>query len=103
MRINRQILLTSIVLLLTIIFFGISDVDTFVQDYFYNTTTKSWILSSQLEPYKFIFYDGIKKLLILIALSLLIALVFFRKTKLIQEYKKGLLVVVLDLIVNMDA
>lgn len=98
MLINRQILLTSILLIFVIIFSGISDIDTLVQNKLYNFQTNTWILDRALEPYKFIFYDGIKKVLILFALSFLIALLFFRKNSLIQEYKQGILIVILSAI-----
>ncbi len=94
--INKQIFLTIIILTITIIFFGVTNVDISVQDLFYNQSTKEWILDSHLQPYKFIFYDGIKKLLIIIALLFLISLIFFRKTRLVREYKKGIIIIVLS-------
>ena len=96
MSINKEILLTLLILIFTIILFGVTDIDIVVQDYFFDTDKNGWILDRNLEPWKSIFYVGIKKVLILIALSFLIALLFFRKNKLIQEYKKGILIVVLS-------
>jgi membrane-associated PAP2 superfamily phosphatase len=48
-----------------------------------------------MQPYKFIFYDGIKKLLIAIGVLFLFA--FFMKK--FKEYKKGILIVVLSAII----
>ena len=96
MTLNKQILITFFTLIAAIIFFGISDVDTIVQDKLYNFTTHSWILDRNLQPYKFIFYTGFKKLLILSLIGILIALIFFRKSKIVREYKKGLLIVLLS-------
>jgi len=98
MNLTKQILLTSTILLFTIVLFSLTNLDIPVQDLFYNSTTKTWILDNNLQPYKFIFYDGIKILLILFALSFLIALVFFRKKALIKEYKKGIIIVILSAI-----
>lgn len=98
MSINRQIVLTFFILVLTIVLFGVSNIDTILQDNLFNSATHTWILNRDLQPYKFIFYDGIKKLLILFALSFLIALLFFRKHKLIQTYKKGIIIVILSAI-----
>ena len=98
MSINRQIVLTSLLLVFTVIFFGITELDITVQDMFFNNSNQTWILDRELQPYKFIFYDGIKKLLILMALSFLMALIFLRKNSLIKKYKKGLLLVVLSAI-----
>lgn len=96
MNINQQLVVTFIVLLVSIVFFGITNVDLTLQDEFYNFTTHKWILFWGEEPYKFIFYDGIKKLLIAFAVSLLLALVFLRKTKLINDYKRGIIIVILS-------
>ena len=96
MNLNRQIFFTFILLLGSVYYFGVSDIDIKVQDYFFNFDTHKWILPWSLQPYKFIFYDGIKKLLILFAVSLLIVLVVLRKKPFLKKYKKGLLVVILS-------
>ena len=98
MKIDKHIALTAVILVGCIYFFGISDLDTLVQDIFYNIKTSTWVLSSSVQPYKFIFYDGVKKLLILFAVAMLILLVFFRKKAFVSRYKKGLMVVVLSAI-----
>ena len=69
-----------------------------IQDYFFYPLTQTWYLDGDLEPYHFLFYTGIKKLLILIAVGFLIALLFFRKNPLIQTYKKGIIIVILSAI-----
>ncbi|UCN01411.1 phosphatase PAP2 family protein [Sulfurimonas sp. SWIR-19] len=83
---------------MSIVFFGITDVDLSLQDRFFDFTTHKWILFWGEQPYKFIFYDGIKKLLIAFAVSLLLALIFFRKTKLVNDYKRGMIIVILSAI-----
>jgi membrane-associated PAP2 superfamily phosphatase len=98
MSINREIILTFLVLIFSIIFFGISNIDIKVQDIFFDYSTKSWILDRNLQPYKFIFYDGIKKLLILIGVSFLISVIFFRKNPTIKAYKKGIIIVIMSAI-----
>jgi len=98
MSINRQIGLTLLLLIVAILFFGISGIDIEVQNIFFNENRQEWILDKNLEPYRFIFYDGIKKLLIAVALSFLLAILFFRKNPTIQEYKKGIIVVILSAI-----
>lgn len=98
MSINRQIILTLLVLIFTIMLFGITDIDTVVQDELFDSSTSTWVLDRDLQPYRLIFYDGIKKVLILFALSFLIGLLFFRKHKLVQEYKRGMLILVLSAI-----
>lgn len=98
MSINRQITITLFLLIFSIIFFGITNIDIIVQDYFFDSSSHTWILDRNLQPYKFIFYDGIKKILILFAVSFLAALIFFKNHNLIKEYKKGILVVIFSAI-----
>jgi len=98
MSINRQIVFTFLLLVITIYIFAISSIDIKIQDMFFNKSNQTWIVDKHLEPYKFIFYDGIKKLLILIALSFLLTLIFFRKKAIVKAYKKGIIVVILSAI-----
>jgi len=95
---NKSIIATLILLVLSVVFFGISNVDTALQDLVYNTQTQQWILSKSDQPYHFIFYRSIKLLLIFVSISLLLALLFFRKSEIIILYKKGLTIVFLSLI-----
>ncbi len=97
-NIYRHIFFTLVVLISTVLLFALSDVDTVVQNYFFDFATKQWVLDRDLEPWKFIFYDGIKKLLILFAVFLLFSLLFFRKKKIVQEYKRGMIIVILSAI-----
>ena len=98
MSINKQIFITSVVLVLSVVYFGISDIDVLVQDYFYNHETHKWVLDWSLQPYKFIFYDGAKRFLILFAVVLLISSLIFRKKAIIQRYKKGIMIIILSAI-----
>ena len=98
MSINRQIVLTIFLFVFTIVFFALSDIDMEIQDTFFDSTTQQWIIDRDLEPYKFIFYDGIKKLLIVFAVSILFSLILLRKNKTIIAYKKGLILIVLSAI-----
>lgn len=91
---SKQIVLSSVLLLVTIILFGMSDLDFFIQDYFYNSATHQWLLDKHTQPYAFIFYSGIKKLLIGIAVVFLLVYIIFRNHPRIQAYKKGILVVI---------
>ena len=90
--------MTTFLLLVAIVFFVISDIDIQIQDLFYNTDTNHWLLLKDTQPYELIFYSGIKKLLLGIAVSLLGILIFFRNHPRIKVYKKGLMIVVLSAI-----
>ncbi|ALG69302.2 phosphatase PAP2 family protein [Beggiatoa leptomitoformis] len=90
---NRQILLTLLVLVGSLLFFELSGLDIWVQDYFYNVELSQWLVDKDAALAKFIFYDGIKKLFVLFVVGLLLTLLFFRKNKYVQAYQQGLLIV----------
>ena len=94
MNIKKQIFIMFMIIVFTILLSSYTNIDETIQNYFYNFKTHKWLIDRNLEPYKFIFYDGIKKLLILIALSFVIAF-FIPKFK---QYKKRLLIVILSAI-----
>jgi len=98
MSLNKQIVLTTLVLIVTIIFFGINDFDLSVQNMFFNTKTHMWILHPYAQPYKMIFYTGAKRSLIAFALILLLILIIYRKTQIIKTYKKGIMLILLSAI-----
>ena len=98
MSINRYIILTIFSIIATILLFEYTNIDTTLQNYFYNFGTHKWLIDRNEPILKFIFYNGIKKLLIIFAVLMLVSLIFFRKKRVIQEYKKGLILVVLSAI-----
>ncbi len=98
MTLNRQIILTALTLLVVIVFFGMNDVDVLLQNLFYNSAQHRWILSPYAEPYNFLLYYGLKRLLIAIAVLFLLALIFLWKTKIVREYKRGMVILVLSAI-----
>lgn len=93
---TKQIVITSIILLCSIILFEFSNIDLWLQDTFYNFELKQWVLDRDYRITKFIFYDGIKKVLVLFILVMLSGLLFFRKSQLIQANKQGLVIVCLS-------
>jgi len=95
LNIKKQLIITFVVIVFTIIFFGITNADERVQDLFFNFHTHLWMLDRNEKPLKFIFYTGIKKLLIFIGVCFLIAFFIPR----FKEYKKGILIVVLSAII----
>ena len=95
---KKQLIVTIVLLVVTILFFEYSNVDIWVENLFYNSTTHTWLIDRDNKILKVIFYNGIKKLLIAIAVMMLFALIVFRNSKIIKEYKKGLVIVVLSAI-----
>ncbi len=96
-NINIQIFITLILLLATIVFFQWSNVDIFVQNRFYDFATQSWLIDKQEPIMRFFLYRGLKIALVLFAVSILFSLWFFRKKSFVREYKRGLLIVLLSM------
>jgi len=97
-NINKQLLINFLLLIVIITFFELTDVDIFIQNFFYDFETKSWLLDKNEAITKLIFYDGIKKILIVFALILLSSLIFFRNKEIIKKNKKALFLVLLSII-----
>ncbi len=95
MQINRQIFLTITALVITLLFFEYTNTDIALQNYFYDFNTHTWLIDRNEPILKFIFYKGIKNLLIIFAVCILFSLIFLRKKKIIKEYQKGLILIVL--------
>ncbi len=95
---NKQIVITAFLLIIVIAIFQFSNLDIYVQSFFYDFDKKSWLIDKNEPILKFFFYDGIKNLLLLFGVLILVSLMFFRKNILVQEYKKGLIIVLLSAI-----
>lgn len=96
MALTKQLWLTIVILVATVFFFGVSGVDIWVQRHFYNPLTHQWIVDTNNEVLKFIFYDGIKRLLIVIAVLFLLGLMIGWKKQWMRSYRRGLIIVVLS-------
>lgn len=97
-NLNKQILLTTILLIVVICLFQFTNLDIFIQSFFYDFESKNWLIDKNEPILKLFLYDGLKKAIIIFNVLILIALIFFRKKQIIQEYKKGLLIVLLSAI-----
>ena len=97
-HINKQIFITFSLLISIIVLFQFSNLDIFIQNFFFNFQTKTWFINKDEPILKLFFYNGIKNLLIIFAIGILFSLIFFRKKEIIQKYKKGLLIVLLSAI-----
>ena len=95
---KKQFIVTFVLFVLTILFFEYTNVDIRIENIFYNFSTHTWLIDRNEKILKFIFYDGIKKLLIIVAVLMLFSLIVFRRNKIVNEYKKGLIVVILSAI-----
>jgi len=95
-NLNKQIFITAISLIAVLCLFQFTNLDIYVQSFFYDFNTKDWFIDKNEPILRFFLYDGLKKAIILFNVLILIALLFFRKKQIVQEYKKGLLIVLLS-------
>ena len=65
---NKQIVITAFLLIAVIALFQFSNLDIFVQSFFYDFDKKSWLIDKNEPILKFFFYDGIKNLLLFFGL-----------------------------------
>ncbi len=96
---SKQVIYSSAALFACLVFFESTNIDLFLQSLFYDNDTHSWILNQPPRFIRFLFYDGIKKLLVIFALSILLALILFPANKTVRTYRKGLVIVLLSLLI----
>lgn len=96
MSLNKQIIITIVLLLIVIVLFGSTGVDAYIQDHFFDAQTQLWMLDKHLQPYKFIFYSGAKKAIIVLGVGILIFYIYAKKRGKFKTYQKGLLIVILS-------
>lgn len=92
----KNIWVTALVLVVAILFFGLSGTDVWVQKHFYNPLSHQWIVDTNNTVLKFIFYDGIKRLLIIVAVLLLVGLIVGWNRSWMKSYRRGLIIVILS-------
>ncbi len=93
---NKYILFTIICLVLTIALFQYTSLDIYVQNYFFQIDTHSWILNRDEPILRLLLYTGMKKVLITFALSVLLVFILFRKKELIKRYRNGIIIFILS-------
>jgi len=90
---NRHLITSIIILICSILLFEVTNIDLWIQDYFFNSDLQKWILDRDDPVSRLIFYDGIKKVYYLMFILFLIGLFLSRKIKWLRNYKYGLLIV----------
>ena len=95
-NLNKQLIISTFLLIFVIGFFQFTNIDIMIQNYFYNSETKSWLIDKDEPILKLFLYDGLKQGLIIFGVFILILLIFFRKNEFVKEYKKGLIILLLS-------
>ncbi|MEX2132442.1 MAG: phosphatase PAP2 family protein [Pseudohongiellaceae bacterium] len=96
--IGKQIALTCGLLVLVIVSFEFTNLDIIVQDQLFDFGTGQWLWDKQEPVLKLLLYDGIKTIYLLGALTLLALVAFFGNLPSLADYKKGLIIVSISLL-----
>lgn len=88
-----------VALVLTLIVFGLSDVDMAIQNVFYDTAVSGWLIDKYEPISRMLFYTGPKAIIILFGVCCFLVLVFSKWLPWAARRRRALLVVVLSLIV----
>jgi len=95
---TRHILLALTGLVVSLVWFELTPTDLWIQNALFDSADQQWIWSAA-EPFKrLVFYDGPKRLLILLAASLALSLVFTRYSRVVRTYRRGIRIVVVSLL-----
>jgi membrane-associated PAP2 superfamily phosphatase len=96
MPVAKQLWMSATALIASVVFFGVSGTDIWVQNHFYDPVSHQWILSREDPVLSFIFYDGIKRLIIIFNVLILLGLIIGWKKPFLSRYRKGFLIVLLS-------
>ena len=96
--IARQLFVTTVFMLFIILLFEWFDIDIWLQDKLYNFDTQQWAVNKNNIVLKIIFYDGVKKLYVLLVLMLFVSIMYILKVKKSSCYTMGLVIVLLSII-----
>lgn len=96
---TRQAAYSALSLVIVLLWFQLIPTDMWIQKLLFNTSSDTWLLDKTDPVLRFLFYDGIKILLVIFWLGLSFSLLFFRQSLLINKYRQGLRIVLLSLIV----
>lgn len=99
---KRQIFTVSLLLAVVFFLFELTNMDIVVQNNFYDNVAHKWILTHQDgNLLDYLFYSGIKKVIFVFGISILFLYLYSFKESAttLREYRKGLLVVLLSIVI----
>ena len=86
-------------LICTLLLFHYTRLDLTIQQHFYDAASGAWVWDRDEPVTKLIFYDGIKRILVSLAVSILVALVIDRFRPVLGSFRRPLTIVLLSLII----
>jgi membrane-associated PAP2 superfamily phosphatase len=97
-KLARQLCVTAVTLLVTLLWFEFSSSDLWVQQWLFNSARHTWFWSRAEPVARLFFYDGIKTLLILSALTFVVSLVFVRGSSWVRNNGAAIRIVLVSII-----
>lgn len=94
----RNALLSLVALMLCVIWFELTPTDLWLQSWFFDPSTGTWLWSRDEPLGRLLLYDGIKRLLIVFGLGVLATLVATRNSNRYRPYRSGMRILVASLI-----
>ena len=96
---TKQIAITAILIVFTVLLFHWTRLDLWLQDFFYNADSKQWNIDRDQKLPRQILYDGIKRFFVISILALIAAVAVFKNNRIIKDYRQGLIIVLLSCLV----
>lgn len=97
---NQQILLALACLLFVTVLFDFTNIDMWVQEKLYLVGANAWVLDKHDQTLRLFFYDGPKRLISFLAGLALLVLLVFRGDRRLDQYRRGLVVVLISIVVT---
>ena len=95
----RWIVLSAIGLCGSLILFHWTDLDIRVQQFFYSEADGAWVWSASEPISRFLLYDGVKALLIVVVLSALAVLIYDKRRHFLGARRRPLVILAMSLLI----
>ncbi|WP_226648501.1 phosphatase PAP2 family protein [Microbulbifer variabilis] len=96
----RQVFATATFLVMVIVIFDFTNIDLWLQSHLYQYNTESWLLNKHHKIQRQFFYDGPKQVLTYLVKIIPLMLVVFWRSKWIEPYRYGLIVVLVSIVLT---
>lgn len=93
-----NIVLTASLLIISVLYFNLTDADTWIQRFFYDTQLQQWLWPRNEPLLQLFLYDGIKGVLIVATLIAIVLLSVSGKFPQLRSYRSSLRVIIASMI-----
>ncbi len=97
LKTHKSLAITCLVLVMAMIFFEYTDFDLLVQDQFFHFDTGTWLIDRDAPVLRFLFYSGIKGIIVGIGVLCLLGIGLSFKSEKLRPWRQGALIFILSL------